>query len=182
MAFEAGLGAMLGLPAISWAMFMSGIMAFLIDLDHVELPPHRTPVGHSIPSAIFWTYLAAALAALSSPGAMGGVMVASFCAFFTHLALDSLTGGGIFLWPRCLDILRWPQPVDEACLVRLDGRAFLASDEKDHQALLDGKLAWPAWARLVLTVPPGLRLGGLSTDMLLSACGLAGVLLAVMAA
>jgi len=182
MAFEAGLGAILGFPALSWAMFMSGIMAVLMDLDHVDLPPHRTPVCHSIPSAIFWTYVAAALAALSFPGALAPAILASSCAFFTHLVLDSLTKGGIFLWPRNREVLKWPQPVDEGCLVRFDGRCFLASDEKDHQALLDGKLAWPAWARMVLTVPNWLRIGGASADMLLSAGGLVGVLLAVMAA
>jgi hypothetical protein len=182
MAFEAGLGAVLGLPALSWAMFMSGIMAVLMDLDHVELPPHRTPVCHSMTAAIFWTYVAGALAVISSPAAAAPAICASFCAFVTHLTLDLLTRGGIFLWPRCGDILRWSQPVDEACLVRLEGHAFLASDEKDHQAMLDGELAWPAWARASLAIPPRLRIGGLAPDMLLSAGGLVGVLLAVIAA
>jgi hypothetical protein len=179
MAFEAGMGAALGLPAISQATILSGILAVVMDADHVGLPPHRTPAGHSLPSAAFWVYLSVATAGAFFPAWKAAAALSSVCAFATHLSLDACTGGGIFLWPRGLRPREWLQPVPDMLLLSCGGRSFLASDEKDHQALADGRLAWPGWRmwRAVIPAPPPLR--KLSGDIVVSSLGLLGLVAAV---
>lgn len=182
MAFEAGLGATLGLPPISGATVLSGILSVLLDLDHVELPPHRTPAGHSLPSAALGTYLAAAISMSFFAGSAAPAVLAAFSAFSTHLSLDAMTEGGVFLWPRGLDMREWFRPLPEEVLILFGKRFFLASDEKVHQALSDGRLAWPGWRRARMAVPAWPRIGKPMGDVLISSLGLAGLLAAVAAA
>jgi hypothetical protein len=179
MAFEAGLGTAFGLPAISQATILSGIMAAMVDIDHVELPPHRTPAGHSLPSAAFWVYLSVAVANVFFPAWTAATAVASVCAFATHLSLDAFTGGGIYLWPGGHAVREWFQPVPDALLICCGGRYFLASDENDHQALADGRLAWPGWRRGRAALPAVSPLQKLPGDIVVSSLGLAGLVAAV---
>lgn len=168
MAFEAGLGAALGIPAISQATILSGILAVMVDLDHVELPPHRTPAGHSLPSSVLWTYLSVAAAMAFFPDETAAVALASACAFATHLSLDAMTEDGIFLWPRSLTVREWLQPVPESALIICGGQSFLASDEGDHQALADGRLAWPGWIRGRVALPAVLHIETPTGDVVVS--------------
>jgi hypothetical protein len=178
MAFEAGLGAAFGLPAISQATVLSGILAVLVDIDHVELPPHRTPAGHSLPAAAFWVYISVAAAALLFPAWTASAALASISAFSTHLALDHLTKEGIFLWPAGLSVREWFHPLPRQLLLDHGGRYFLSSDEKDHQALADGKLAWPGWRRGHLELPALPVLERLPGDVVISSLGLLGLVVA----
>jgi hypothetical protein len=181
MSFQAGLGAVLGLPPISEATVLSGILSTLLDLDHVELPPHRTPAGHSIPSAAIVTFGAAVISMSLLPGLWAFAVIALFSAFWTHLWLDAMTEGGIFLWPQGLDPKEWLQALPDEVLVRFDGRYFLASDERDHQALEDGSLAWPLWRRARLAPPAWLHMGKPMGDVLICSLSLIGLLAAVAA-
>ena len=178
MAFEVGLGAAFGLPAISQATVLSGIVAVLVDIDHLELPPHRTPAGHSLPAAAFWVYISAAAAALFLPAWTATAALASISAFCTHLALDALTKEGIFLWPACLSVQEWFQPLPRELLLDRGGRYFLSSDEKDHQALADGILAWPGWRRVHVTIRAVPFLERLPGDVVISSLGLLGLVAA----
>jgi hypothetical protein len=179
MAFEAGLGALAGIPAISQATILSGILAVMVDVDHVELPPHRTPAGHSLPSAAFWVYVSAATAYACFPEWTAVAALASACAFATHLSLDAFTGGGIFLWPRSLSVREWFQPVPDMLLMSCGGRCFLASDELDHQALADGRLAWPGWRMCRAALPAILLRLKLPCDAMISSLGLLCLVAAV---
>jgi len=183
MAFESGASALLGLPALSWPMPLSGILAALVDLDHIELPPLRTPLGHSVAGAALWVYSAGAVAALASPEVLPGTVLAATCAFTSHLALDALTPEGIFLWPFGRRPGDWLRPLPEAELFCFRGRTYLTSNEGGWQRLLDGEMAWPAWRRLRLgrSLPARLRPGGAAAEVFMSSLGLAGVLVAVMA-
>jgi len=172
MALEAGLGAASGLPAISDATILAGIMAVLVDLDHVELPPHRTPAGHSLPTAGFWIYLSVATALLLFPALAAAAALASVSAFVSHLGLDCLTRGGIFLWPARGSPREWLQPLPEGLLLYHGGGRYLWADEKDHQALSDGELAWPGWKMWRAKLPPAAIPGKLPGDAVVSSVGL----------
>lgn len=178
MALETGLGAALGLGAISETTVLAGILAVLVDMDHVELPPFRTPAGHSLPAAAFWTYLAAAAAMLLFPSWTVTAAVAAFCAFASHLSLDSLTGGGIFLWPADIASSEWLRPLPAGSLLQHDGARYLSADEKDHQALSDGRLAWPGWRRWRAPLPASISSAGLPIDAVVSSLGLGGLVAA----
>jgi len=179
MALEAGLGAVLGLPAISQATILSGILAVMVDLDHVELPPHRTPVGHSLPSSVFWTCLSMTAAMALIPGEVAAAALASACAFASHLSLDAMTEDGIFLWPRGLTVREWLQPLPESRLISYGGRCFLASNEGDHQELADGRLAWPGWRKWRAALPAVLHLEAPTGDVVVSSLGLLCLVAAV---
>jgi hypothetical protein len=183
MSFEAGASAVFGLSPLSWPMPLSGILAALVDLDHIELQPLRTPLAHSVAGAALWVYSAGAVAAFASPEALPGTVLSAGCAFISHLALDALTPEGIFLWPYGRRPAEWLRPLPDSAVFWHGGHAFVAQNEGEWQGLLDGESAWPAWRRLRLgrALPARLRPGGATAEVLMSSLGLAGVLLAIMA-
>ncbi len=183
MALGSAVSSLLGLPALSWTMPFSGIIAVLIDIDHIGLPPHRTPLGHSAAAAPFWIYVAAASAQAMAPSLTGGALLAACCAFLSHLGMDSLTRAGIYLVPFGRRPADWLRPLPASELIGHAGRFYLAGDEGRWQAVLDGDAAFPAWRRLRTgwVVPERLRTFGRAYDAALSTAGLLGVLIAVMA-
>ena len=58
LAFCAVLNTILGLPSVSWAIFLSGFLAMFIELDLDDLSEnHRSPVGHSVFFGVLWVVI-----------------------------------------------------------------------------------------------------------------------------
>lgn len=114
MAFCALLRAVFGLPAISYGIFVAGIIAMLIELDLDELSPNkRTPIAHSVMFGLIWIGVISTLvwvltisASISTRNALE-LTLAIVSAYTTHLAIDSFTIEGIYTFPKGLDIKRW---------------------------------------------------------------------------
>jgi hypothetical protein len=170
-------GALFGLPLLAWPVFVSGILAALVDLDTTGGGHGRTPFGHSVPAAMLWGCLACACAAAVSPGCATGMAIAAAVAFGSHLSLDALTGGGIFLWPRNWEMQDWLSPFPPGRILRLDGQEFLALDEDQNERAL----AWEGWRSLTAGGLPGRAPKDRSArlNIALAAASLAGVLAAV---
>jgi hypothetical protein len=95
-------------PAHAQAMTFAGAMsALLVNLDRYEMPEgRRTPFGHSVLAWALWSYAASLILAVlafarvvdfasSAPVAIGVAI-----GYATHLALDSFSGEGVYLFPN----------------------------------------------------------------------------------
>lgn len=114
MAFQAFLGAAFGLPAISYGIFVAGLLAMLIELDLDELSPNkRSPIGHSVLFGLIWVSLFSilvwllAIALVLSSGVAMELTLAVISAYTIHLAIDSFTKEGIYTFPKSPEIKRW---------------------------------------------------------------------------
>jgi len=180
MAIEGVLGLACGWPALSWGMFAAGMIAVLIDLDDCGLPPNRTPLGHSLLSALFEGYIVTAATAIVSPSGAAEMALAVAVAFGSHLALDACTKGGIFLIPRSWRLSEWLEMLPAKSL-GLVGSEYVRLDEKGFIELQDGTLSWKCWRRAsFVKAPPEDSSGRLNAALCLA--GLAGVVLLVVAA
>jgi len=147
-----------GCPLLGWPAFASGAAAVLVDIDGTRLPPGRTPISHSVAAAPAWTVAGWAAAACLAPAAAPGIALAVAVAFATHLALDSLTPGGIFLWPRRDTGASRLLPFPPERLLVFEGQQFLvpvgASDAGDPEGALPA--AWGGWRSWGISrKPPG---------------------------
>ena len=114
MAFQAFLGAIFGLPPISYSIFIAGLFAMFIELDLDELSPNkRSPLAHSIFFGIIWivmismlTLIITIIGNLSSGHALQ-LTLAIISAYTIHLAIDSFTKEGIYTFPKGSNIKRW---------------------------------------------------------------------------
>lgn len=149
-----------GREPFSAPAFAAAFAAMLVDLDHISLPPYRTPFGHSLLFAPLWLSLGAGGALLASVGGLmrgdealllaGGVAAG----YSTHLLLDAATRGGIFLFPTVRARSEWllPLPLGEESaggrVVRLGPGSYLvARNWLGFGAIVRGETAWKAWGR-----------------------------------
>ncbi len=170
-------GALCGMPLLAWPLFVSGILAALVDLDTTAVGHGRTPFGHSVPAALLWSYAACAAAAVAAPQYLNGVALASAVAFGSHLSLDGLTGGGVFLWPRSKSPGDWLVAFPAGRIFRLEEQEFLALDEGQTV----NALAWKGW-RMAAAGRLAARAAkdrSARLNIALAAAGLAGILAAV---
>jgi membrane-bound metal-dependent hydrolase YbcI (DUF457 family) len=109
LAFCAVLNTILGIPSISWTIFLSGFLAMLIELDLDDLSEnHRSPIGHSVFFGIVWVSVFSAViwVLFQSEIALGGTL-AIISAYSTHLVIDLFTKEGIYLFPKGSKIRKW---------------------------------------------------------------------------
>jgi hypothetical protein len=114
MAFSAFLGAVIGLPAISYGIFVAGLFAMLIELDLDELSPNkRSPITHSIFFGMIWIivpslliYGISILGILSNKNAIM-LALAIVSAYTSHLAIDAFTKEGIYTFPKGYNVKIW---------------------------------------------------------------------------
>jgi hypothetical protein len=114
MAAAAVMYLVLGLPAISFGIFMAGVISMLLEQDYDELSTNkRTPITHSIFFGIIWVVIismilwsSASIKAISSSIALE-FTVAVFSAFSTHLVIDAFTKEGIYIIPKGTQVKKW---------------------------------------------------------------------------
>jgi hypothetical protein len=179
MAFEGCLGRACGWPTLSWGMFAAGIIAVLVDLDDCGLRPNRTPLGHSLLSAIFAGYIITAATAIASPSGAAEMALAVSVAFGSHLALDACTKGGIFMFPRSWHFPEWLEMLPAKPL-RLGGAEYVIVDEKGFVELQEGSLSWKGWRRAAFSKTHEDGSGKLNA--VLCVAGLTGLVVLVIAA
>ncbi len=102
----AAVNAVFGLPILGLNIFIAGILAMLINLDRIGgASGKRSPIGHSVASAAAFVYLAycamhvAQMFGLMGPETAGAILLAVVCGYSSHLALDAVSGEGIYLLP-----------------------------------------------------------------------------------
>jgi len=114
MAFSAFLGAVFGIPAISYGIFIAGFFGMMIELDLDDISPNkRSPIGHSIFFGIIWiivfssvTWGLSIILSISTRVALE-LTLSIISAYFTHMAIDSFTKEGIYTFPKGPNIKRW---------------------------------------------------------------------------
>lgn len=114
MAFSAFLGAVFGLPAISYGIFVAGLFAMLIELDLDELSPNkRSPITHSIFFGMIWIIVPSLLIlTISILGILSNknafmLALAIVSTYTSHLAIDTFTKEGIYSFPKGYNFKRW---------------------------------------------------------------------------
>lgn len=109
MAFCAGLNFIVGIPAISWGVFLAGFCAMLIELDLDDLSEnHRSPIGHSVFFGVVWIVIFSVVVWIIFPmnTALRGTL-SIISAFSTHLLIDVFTKEGIYINPKGAKIKSW---------------------------------------------------------------------------
>ncbi|UCG70140.1 MAG: hypothetical protein JSV09_03750 [Thermoplasmata archaeon] len=109
MAFCAALNFIVGIPAISWGVFLAGFFAMLIELDLDDLSEnHRSPIGHSVSFGVIWIVTFSLVVWIIFPKEMAFRGILSIiAAYFTHLLIDVFTKEGIYVHPRGPKIKSW---------------------------------------------------------------------------
>jgi hypothetical protein len=114
MAAAAIIYLLLGLPPISFGIFMAGVISMLMEQDYDELSPNkRTPITHSIFFGIIWIIIlscilwSTASIEIISKGIALEVNIAIIAAFTTHLAIDTFTQEGIYVFPKGTQAKKW---------------------------------------------------------------------------
>ncbi len=116
MAASAVLYLLLDLPAISFGIFVAGVISMLMEQDYDELSPNkRTPITHSIFFGIIWIVtLSIIFWNLGSIKIISNrirleLVLAVIAAFTTHLAIDTFTKEGIYIIPKGTHVKKWIQ-------------------------------------------------------------------------
>jgi len=114
MAASAILFLLFGLPAISFGIFMAGVISMIMEQDFDELSPtRRTPITHSIFFGIIWIVIFSSIPWISASVNMISnrialeLTLAIMAAFSTHLAIDAFTKEGIYLFPKGAHVMKW---------------------------------------------------------------------------
>jgi hypothetical protein len=109
MAFCAGLNFIVGIPAISWGVFLAGFCAMLIELDLDDLSEnHRSPIGHSVFFGVIWIVIFSMMVWMffTNEIALRGIL-SIISAYSTHLLIDVFTKEGIYVRPKGSKIKSW---------------------------------------------------------------------------
>ncbi|MGQ9582077.1 MAG: hypothetical protein ACUVV6_01000 [Thermoplasmatota archaeon] len=168
MAACALAGSLSGPSPVFPAVLAAGALSALIELDRTPQPPYRTPLGHSAPAALLWSLAVLSAAFLSAPELAPPAAIACASAFVSHLALDSLTADGVFLWPRDPRLATWALARDPSRVAELDGDSFFIGGS--------GEGPWAGWRRFSLAA---LDDGSPLLNTATSAAGLVIVLTAI---
>jgi hypothetical protein len=114
IAFAALLGWVVGLPPISFGIFMAGVITMFMEQDYDELSAtKRTPITHSVFFGIIWVvilsifFLGLAPLKILSGRISQELVIAVISAFTTHLLIDAFTKEGIYIIPKGTDMRRW---------------------------------------------------------------------------
>ncbi len=116
---------MAGLPLLAWPAPAAGIVAVLAGLDRTKAPPWRTPLLHSPTAASLWGLTAWVAVSALSPGNLAGTGLAMLCGFGATLALDAVSDGELYLWPRTSSPAEWLFAYRPESLVELEGEPFV---------------------------------------------------------
>lgn len=149
MVMQAILGYSFGFPLLSHGIFVSGIISMLIDMDHLEIPPHRTPITHSIIFAPFWIYIIWMFSYIIMPSVSLEILLSGVSAFTTHMLMDAFTKGGIYTYPRVWKIREIFEPLALGKDVESlsSGKYILRINYLRHAAVMSGDAGWKAWNR-----------------------------------
>jgi hypothetical protein len=137
------------IPSVS--MMVAGLVAILVDLDRLAIPPGRTPITHSAILVPFWPAMALCIA-----HSCGLPITCSFefstaiaIAFTSHVILDIMDRNGIFLFPNTMRLRKVMSPLPRGARYRHTGK-FNYVMEVDLVLLNrfhSGELSWPYWRR-----------------------------------
>ncbi|MEW5761191.1 MAG: metal-dependent hydrolase [Candidatus Thermoplasmatota archaeon] len=146
--FQAFLGKLFGYNFISNGIFIAGLIAMLIDIDHIDLPPYRTPYTHSVLFSFVWIY-AIWFIALILNFQVFEMTLSAISAFFTHLVIDANTKGGIYIYPHTKDYRQWfvPLPMTNEIEKLRFGVYAVKLNWLKIGAIREGDMAWKFWRR-----------------------------------
>lgn len=137
---------LMDLPPVSSSLFLAGFVAMLINLDYSKKTKlNRTPLGHSIFSALLWSMIFLILMLiLSSYGIFDWhiafqLSIVFAASYITHLLLDFFTIEGLYTFKG----KRW---------LRINSTLLGMEPKKESSALLNIYLCIPSAVAIMVLV------------------------------